>query len=84
MCLLLPDLLAIRLHFFMAHRHALMNVLNVPKHTDSQTLPVIWDRRDVCMCVSVCVWMDRFDKGNAECGALQTLSRDLLMVALPA
>ena len=36
------------------------------------------------MCVCVCVCVDGFDGSAAECGTMQTLSRDLLMVALPA
>lgn len=48
------------------------------KHTDGDSA----GRVGQLGCVFVC--KDRFDRGRADCGALQTLSRDLLMAASPA
>ena len=43
-----------------------MGVLNVPKHTGMPSPAVMWDRMGVCVCVCV----DGFDRGTAECGTL--------------
>ena len=57
----------------------LMGVLNVPKHTGMPSPAVMWDRMGVC----VCVWMDLIE-ALLSVALYTTLSRDLLMVALPA
>ena len=61
----------------------LMGVLNVPKHTGMPSPAVMWDRMGVCVCVCVCVWMDLIE-ALLSVALYTTLSRDLLMVALPA
>lgn len=70
MCLALADCIWSRVMPIEQH------VFNVSKHTDIQSLT-----GGKAGGVQRRVWLDRFDRDTAERGTLQTLSRDLLMVA---